>query len=124
MVAGHVCFVLVRAKRSSITSASYSPVAGTNLKRDAGNTEKSLCNRIHLQGVSVLLVFNKELTSESATPYLIVFSTALSVDLLISGVYPLNNVSSSWSDERRDSAYVDLISWLGWQLQLDEQWYL
>jgi len=31
-------------------------MASTNLKRDAGNTEKSLCNRVHLLGVNILLV--------------------------------------------------------------------
>ena len=38
------------------------------------------------------------------------FPTALSIDLLISGLYPFINPSSSWSDERRDSAYTDIVS--------------
>ena len=31
-------------------------VVDTNLKRDAGNTEDSLCNRVQLKGVTVLFV--------------------------------------------------------------------
>jgi len=51
-------------------------------------------------------------TSANAAPYLIIFSIALSVDLPIIGEYFFNNRSSSWSDERIDSAYADIISWL------------
>jgi len=32
------------------------PVADTNLKRNLGNTEDSLCDWVQLQGVNVLLV--------------------------------------------------------------------
>jgi uncharacterized membrane protein len=38
----------------------------------------------------------------------------LSVDPLISGEYSFNKYSSLWSDERRDPAYANIISWLGW----------
>ena len=39
-------------------------------------------------------------------------SKALSVDPLISGEYVSNKPSSSWSEERRDFAYADIISYL------------
>jgi len=55
-----------------------------------------------------------ELTSANTDPYLIPFSTALSIDPLISGEYPFNNSSSLWSHERRDSAYASIISRFGW----------
>jgi hypothetical protein len=55
-----------------------------------------------------------ELTSAKTAPYLIALSTDLSIDLPISGGYSLSNPSSSWSDERRASAYADIISWRGW----------
>ena len=48
-------------------------------------------------------------------------SKPLSVDALISGEYFLSNPSSSWSDERNDSAYSNIISWLGLGLQTDER---
>jgi hypothetical protein len=51
-----------------------------------------------------------ELTSENATPYLITFFKVFSVDLFISGEYFSNSSSSSWSDERRDSAYANIIN--------------
>ena len=38
------------------------------------------------------------------------FPKDLSIDLLISGVYPFIHLSSSWSDERRDSAYAEIFS--------------
>jgi hypothetical protein len=52
----HTCFVPSRAKPSSVTSASDLVVARTNLKRDAGNTEDSLCNWVQLTGVNSLLI--------------------------------------------------------------------
>jgi len=63
------------------------PVANTDLKRNLGNTKDSLRDWIQLQGVSVLLVrlHVKNRTSANTAPYLIVFSTALSVDPLIHG---------------------------------------
>jgi len=62
------------------------PVASTNLKRDFGNTEGSLCYGIQLKGVKSLLVsLYRELTSANAAPYLMAFSKTLSVDSLISG---------------------------------------
>ena len=54
-----------------------------------------------------------ELTSAKTAPYLIAPSKDFTIDPLISGVYPSSNPSSSWSDERRASAYAD-ISWRGW----------
>src|SRR5258708_25531519 len=55
-----------------------------------------------------------ELTSANTAPYVIPLSIIHSVDPLISGEYSFNKFSSSWSDERRDSAYANIISWLGW----------
>jgi hypothetical protein len=54
------------------------------------------------------------LTSAKTLPYLIALSKHLSIVSLISGVYPSSNPSSSWSDERRASAYADSISWRKW----------
>jgi hypothetical protein len=36
-------------------SAPHAPLASTNLKRDVGNTEDSLCNWMELKGVNVRL---------------------------------------------------------------------
>jgi len=41
---------------TSIISAADMPVASTNLKRNLGNTEDSLCDWIQLQGVNIMLV--------------------------------------------------------------------
>ena len=48
-------------------------------------------------------------TSAKTVPYLIALSMDFSVDPLITGVYSFSNPSSSWSDERRASAYADII---------------
>ena len=56
MASGHTCFVPSRAKTLSVTSAYEILVASTNLKRDTGNTEDSLCNWIQLEAVNVLFV--------------------------------------------------------------------
>ena len=53
----------------------------------------------------------RELTSAKTVPYLIALSKEFSIDPLISGAYSASNPSSSWSDERRASAYADIISW-------------
>jgi len=69
--------------------------------------------------VSISCAFSvdvRELTPVKAAPYLIALSTDFSIDPLISGEYPSNNPSSSWSDERRASAYTTFIS------QRDGQW--
>ena len=50
-----------------------------------------------------------ELTSANTVPNLRPFSTALSIDPFISGVYSFNNSSSSWSDERSDSACASIV---------------
>jgi hypothetical protein len=56
-----------------------------------------------------------ELTSAKAAPYLITLSTDFSVDPLIIGEYTSSNPSSSWSDERRASAFANnIINWRGW----------
>jgi hypothetical protein len=55
-----------------------------------------------------------ELTSANTTPYAITLSKTFSFDPLISGGYLSNNPSSSWSDERRDSAFASTISYLVW----------
>jgi hypothetical protein len=76
-------------------SASHRPLARTNLKRDFGNAEDSLCNWIELKCVNVWLgVHLGELTSANTAPYLITLSTPLSIDLLISGEYSFNDSSS------------------------------
>jgi hypothetical protein len=56
MVFGRTRFVSSGAKWSSVTSASDTPVARTNLKGNLGNTEDSLHGWIQLQGVNLLLV--------------------------------------------------------------------
>jgi hypothetical protein len=55
----------------------------------------------------------EERTSANPDPYLIIVSKAVSVNAFISGEYSFNNLSSSWSVERRDSAYANVSSWLG-----------
>jgi len=62
-----------------------------------------------------------ELTPANTDPYLIPFSTALSIDPLIIGEYPFNNSSSLWSDEHRDSTYATIISQFGWGVARDER---
>ena len=49
----------------------------------------------------------KELTSPNTAPDLITLSKTFSIGFFISGEYCFNNPSSSWSDERRDSAYAN-----------------
>jgi len=53
---GRICFVPAGAKQSDVTSAPDSPVVSTNLKRDLGNTERSLRDVVHLEGVNALQV--------------------------------------------------------------------
>src|SRR5258706_9142601 len=55
-----------------------------------------------------------ELTSAKTAPYLIALSTDFSINPLINGEYLSSNPSSSWSDERRASAYANITSWRGW----------
>ena len=54
------------------------------------------------------------LTPAKTAPYLITLSTDFSMDPVISGEYFSSNPSSSWSDERRASAYANVISWREW----------
>ena len=83
----------------------------TDLKCEFGNTEYSLCYRVELKKGQDSVIFHMgELTSANTVPSRIPFPKALSIDPLISGVYPLFNSSSSWSDERRDSAYTEIVS--------------
>ena len=51
-----------------------------------------------------------ELTCAKTAPYLIALSTDFSTNPLINGEYLSSNPSSSWSDERRASAYASIIS--------------
>jgi hypothetical protein len=116
MASGHTCFVLSRAKPSSVTPTSDMPVASTNLKRDTSNTEDSFCNWIQLKCVNVLChvrfrVDVAELTSAKTAPILSALSTDLSTDPLISGEYFSSKSSSSWSVDRNASAYENIISW-------------
>ena len=53
---GHTCFVLLGAKPSNVTSASGMSIARTHLKRNASNTEDSLCNWVQLTDVNLLVV--------------------------------------------------------------------
>ena len=53
---GHTCFVPSTAEPSNVTFASDMLVVSTNLKRDSGNTDDSLCNWIQLKCVSILFV--------------------------------------------------------------------
>ena len=57
---GRICFVLSITKQSKVTPASYATVVSTNLERDAGNAEDSLCHWIQLQSVSTLAGFQIE----------------------------------------------------------------
>ena len=88
------------------------PPARTYLKRDASNTEDSLCNWVQLGGVIALLVLYGlgQLTSANTAPYLIALSIALSIDPLIIGAYSSSNPSSSWSDKRMASTYAKLLT--------------
>jgi len=83
------------------------PVESTNLKRYFGNTKDSLCDRIELKGVNVLLVSERaELTSANTAPSRIPFSKVLSIVLLISGLNSFIESSRFRSDERSGSIYV------------------
>lgn len=106
-----VCFVPSKAIPSSVTSAADTGTLNTYLKRDSGNTEGSLCDWVELKGRQLLAGFHiGDLTSANAAPYRITLSKALSVDSFIKGEYFSNNPSSSWSNERKYSAYANLIS--------------
>jgi len=59
---------------------------------------------------------NGEPTFENAAPNLITFCKAFSVDSVISGEYSFNNRSSLWSEERRESVYVNSISKMWWTI--------
>jgi len=65
-----------------------------------------------------------EPTSANTAPYLMPFSTALSMDPVISEEYSFNNASSSLSDERRDSFYATQLGGWGGPSQRDERWCL
>jgi len=82
---GHIYFVLAGAKQSSVTSAPDRLIVSMNLKRNFGNTEHSLHNVVHLEGVSALQVPLGEPTSANAAPTLKTFSIVLSIDSFISG---------------------------------------
>jgi len=86
------------------------PVESTNLKRDASNTEYNFCNSVNLTGVNLFSFYvnMEELTSAKAAPYLIALSKDFSIDPFINGAYSLSNLSSSWSDKRKASAYADI----------------
>ncbi len=53
MASGRICFVLSRAKQSSISSALDPRAGSTNIKCDTGNTEDSLCDRVQLEGINL-----------------------------------------------------------------------
>ena len=57
MVSGHIYFVPVTAKIVGRYPGSDTPTARRYLKRDLGNTERSLCDVIQLQCVNILLPF-------------------------------------------------------------------
>ena len=56
MASGHICFVPSGAKQASVSSVPDTPAAGTDLKRDVGESENSLCDRIQLEDVNLSLV--------------------------------------------------------------------
>ena len=56
------------------------------------------------------------LTSAKTVPYLIALSTILSVGSSIIGEYVSSNPSSSLRDERRSSAYAEIVSRDGWAM--------
>jgi len=53
---GRICFVPAGAKQSGVTSTSDTLIVSTNLKRDFGNTKRSLRDVVHLGGVNALQV--------------------------------------------------------------------
>ncbi len=56
MASGRICFAPSRATHSSVSPVPDTLAAGTDLKRDTGKTEDSLCDRVQLGGVNVSLV--------------------------------------------------------------------
>ena len=90
-------------------------VVSTNLKNDLGNTECSLsCVQPNMSVSRRFHVDLGELTAAKIPPYLITtLSTDFPIDSLISGEYSCSNSSSSWSDDRRASAYANIIGWQG-----------
>ena len=56
MASGRIYFVPSRAEQVIVGPAPETQVAGTNLKRDAGETEDSLCDRVQLGDVNLSLV--------------------------------------------------------------------
>jgi len=53
---GRICFVPAGAKQSDVTTAFDTLIVSTHLKCDFGNTERSLRNVVHLEGVNALQV--------------------------------------------------------------------
>jgi len=53
---GRIYSVPAEAKQSNVTSAPDTLIVSTNLKRDFGNTERSLRNVVHLEDVNALQV--------------------------------------------------------------------
>jgi len=53
---GRIWFVPAGAKQSGVTTASDALIVSTNLKRDFGNTERSLRDAVQLGGVNALQV--------------------------------------------------------------------
>ena len=56
LASGRVCFAPAGAKQSGVTSASDTLIVNTNLKRDIGDTERSLRDVVHLEDVNALQV--------------------------------------------------------------------
>jgi len=56
LASGRVCFAPAGAKQSGVTTASDALILSTNLKSDIGNTERSLRDVVHLEGVNALQV--------------------------------------------------------------------
>ena len=102
-----------------VTPVFDTSMATTNLKCDTGKTKDGLRDWVQLVGVNSNWfpdgrIHIGERTSAKTAPYFITLSTTLSVDAPIIGEYFSNNSSSSLSDERRDSPYAKIVSWLGW----------
>jgi len=56
LASGRICSVPAGAKQLGVTSASNALKVNTDLKRDFGNTERSLRDVIHLESVTALQV--------------------------------------------------------------------
>src|SRR5258706_12878287 len=107
---GHTCFVPSRAKLQLILPPMCQ-WRGQTSNVTLVTPRTAFAIGFNYQ-VSISCSFHVEVgqpTSAKTAPYLSTLSTNFSIDPLIIGVYSFSNPSSSWSDERRASACVDII---------------